>query len=357
SDPRRLASLLADLDLGDAVNRFALLYALQESGREIAESPIRALRFAEEVLARLRREPSGSDDGQPDAERIVPRLALLGQAHVLAGQACNWTSEYERAKAHFEVAYRSFARAGCDEVSFAIVEYHESQRRSFIGRGLEGLVLARRAVATFEALELEDLYARAKATEGLALSKLGRPEDAIAAYRVALPVFVRGGLWSNYVGTLNSIGTALHRLGRLDEARREYARALRCVSRERHRSFLAFIRHGLADVLFSAGHYREAALSLAQASRLYYECGLAASALKASLFEIESWARAGDVGRALRRLGVFRADVARHRALDLSIARQIEVALSGQDPDFQRVAELRLQAEGALGERLGEIPA
>ncbi|HSS44306.1 MAG TPA: hypothetical protein VLO07_03105, partial [Thermoanaerobaculia bacterium] len=91
--------------------------------------------------------------------------------------------------------------------------------------------------------------------------------------------------------------------------------------------------------------------------RLYSECGLSASALKASLFEIESWARSGDVVRARRRLEAFRNEVARRRALDPAIARQIEVALSGRDPDFQRVAELRLQAEGALGERLGGIPA
>ncbi|HSS44022.1 MAG TPA: hypothetical protein VLO07_01680, partial [Thermoanaerobaculia bacterium] len=259
SDPRRLVGLLADLDLGDAVGRFALLYALQESGREIAESPVRALRFAEEVLARLRRDPSGSDASNPDAERIVPRLALLGQAHVLAGQACIWTCEYEKAKAHLEVAYRSFARAGGDEVSFAVVEHLESQRRSFIGKGREGLLLARRTARTFHALGLEDMYARAKVAEGLALFCLGKQEEAVAAYRVALPVFERQGVWNNYVGALNSVGTSLQKLGRVNEARREYALALKRLLRERHRSFLAFLRHGLADVLFSAGHYRDAA--------------------------------------------------------------------------------------------------
>ncbi|MGH9317874.1 MAG: hypothetical protein ACRD1P_12305, partial [Thermoanaerobaculia bacterium] len=168
-DPRRLASLLADLDLGDAVNRFALLYALQEAGREIAGSPVQALRFAEEVLVRLRREPSGSDAAHPVAERVVPGLALLGQAHVLAGQACIWTREFEKSRSHLEIAYRAFAPGGGDEVSLATVEHLESQRRSFTGRGREGLLLARRAAATFEALGLEDLFARARVAEGLAL--------------------------------------------------------------------------------------------------------------------------------------------------------------------------------------------
>ncbi len=354
-DRRRLVAILASLSLSDHANRFALLYALQEAGRQIAESPVRTLLFAEEALARLREEPAAPD--ATHAEIVVPRMTLLGQVHLLAGQACNWTGGFEKAQSHFQLAYRSFARGGGDEVSLALVEHLESQRRSFTGKGHEGLLLARRAVATFEALSLEDLYARAKVAEGNALFQLGRQEEAVAVYRVALPVFERQGLWSNYVGALNNIGASLQKLGRLDEARREYARALKRLSRERHRSFLAFVRHGLADVLFSAGHYREAALSLAQATRLYADCGLFAGSLAASLFEVESWARSGDLVRARHRLEIFRGQVARHGALDPSVARQIEDALSGNHPDFEKITDLRQHAKGILNERLGATPA
>jgi tetratricopeptide (TPR) repeat protein len=356
-ESKRLADVFSEMSLSEASHRFALLYALQESGRQIASSPVRSLRFAEETLARLRRAPFGPEAIEQETERIVPRLALRAQAHLLAGQACNWTKEFDRARSHLELAYRSFARGGGDEVSLAIVEYTESQRRSFIGRGSEALSLAFRAAATFQEVGLEDLLARARVAQGLALFDVGRQEEAIAVYRDALPIFERHNLWSNYVGTLNSIGASLARAGRLDEARREYARALRRLSRERDRSFVAYIRHGLADVLFAAGRYREAAISLGQASRLYRGSGLVASALIASLFEVESWARHGDLPRARHRLDLFLAEAARNGALDGSVVREIDAALCGSHPDLERIADLRQETEGILQKRLGLAPA
>lgn len=349
---------LTTLSLSDPTHRFALLYALQQAGLQIAESPVRMLRLGEETLAMLRRQaPARSAGLDPDAERIVPRLTLLAQSHLLAGQACMWTSEFERAEAHFAVAYRSFARAGWDEVTLAQVEHLESQRRAFTGRGEEALVLARRAAATFEAREMEDALARARQAEGLALFDLGRQEEAVEAYRFALPIFKRRNLWSNYVVALNSIGTSLLKMGRFDEARREYAHALRRLSRDENRPLLAAIRHGLADILFSAGRYREAAMSLSRASRTYSECGLLARSLTASLFEIESWARAGELGRARHRLEIFRVDVARCGALDPSVTQQIADALAGNHPDLEALDGLRQQSEEVLHQRLGGMPA
>lgn len=354
SGGRSLESLLSEAALAETANRFAILYALQESGRRIAEGPLRSLTLADQTLARLRREPFGDF---VEAEWVVPRAVLRGQAHMLAGQACNWTKEFERARAHLALAYRSFGRGGADPVSLAMVEYHESQRRSFLGEGREALVLARRSAATFEELGLEDLLARARVAEGMAFFGLGEHESALASYAAALPVFERLGLWSNYVGTLNNVGSSLARLGRLDQARREYARALRRLSREHHPSWVAFIRHGLADVLFSGGRYREAAISLSQASRLYSECGMVARSLNASLFEIESWACHGDLTRAQHRLDLFLAEVAEHRALDESVTREIAQALEGRHPDLERIAEVRQRAEGILFERLGSSSA
>jgi tetratricopeptide (TPR) repeat protein len=347
-DPRRLTAALGRLSLSDAGDRYALLYALQEAGQRIAESPVRARRFAEEALTQLRhRDAAGHGAEDAAVERMVPQLGLLGQAHLLAGQACNWMGEYEVAQTHLQLAYQSFARGG-DEVSLALVEIFESQRRFFVGHGEEALVLARRAAATFEAYGLEDTLARARGSEGMALLRLGRAEEALEAYRGALAVFEGRSLWSNYVGMLNNVAVCLVELGRLDEARREYARALRRLSRKEHRSFLAFIRHGLAEVLFAAEHYREAARSLAHARRLYDECGLRANVLTAWLFEAESWARSGDLARARDALEACRGRIAKDRSLDPSVARQVEKALSGLDPDFRNIAQLRQQAEAIL---------
>jgi tetratricopeptide (TPR) repeat protein len=351
--PEALAGRLEELRFSDVSHRFALLYALQEAGLQIAQSPPRAARLAQETLSRLEREPLTAEPD--DAERIVPGLLLRGQAHLLAGQAGIWTREFERAGSHLELAYRSFARAG-DEINLASVEQVESQRRSFLGRGAEALALARRAERTFEALGLDDLSARARAAQGIALFALGRFDEAAAAYRRALPVFERRELWSNYVGALNNLGATLVAAGRLDEARREFARALRRASRDRDRSFLAYIRHGLADTLFAAERYREAAIALHQAARLYADCGLVASALLASLHEIESWGRDGDMERAEHRWELLTERIGHYRALDSSITAEIEESLR-ERPDLEKVVHLRREADRILRDRLSSVPA
>ncbi len=347
SDPRALAALLSTLSLDGARDRFALLYALQEAGPRIAESPVRTLRLAEAALERLRRDAAEQRSG--DADAVVPRLAIVAQAHTLAGQACNWTSEFLRAGSHLRIAYRSFSEIG-DEIGLATVEHLESQRRFFLERPQEALTLALRARRTFHALGLEDMRARSSVAVGIALYRLGGHEKALRIFREAAAVFEKRALWSNYINCLNNIGACLQQTGRLDEARQEYARALRRFPRNEARS-LAFLRHGLAEVLFCAGRYREAALSVSRAVRLYAGLNLSARALTASLLEIESWARSGDLARARHRLEIFQIEVRRHGGLDPAITAEIERALSGAHPDFARVAELRRQAQAQF-ERL-----
>jgi tetratricopeptide (TPR) repeat protein len=348
-----LESELASLNFSDATHRFGLLYALQESGRQIAENPARFFASAMLVLDCLRKQAA---DSTLEMERFVPMKSLLGQAHHLAAQACLWTREFDKAESHLRLAYRFFGEDG-DEFSIAATELLESQRRALAGYSAEALVLARRSRTTFESLGQDDYVARSEVAEGLSLSGLGRLEDAIGAYRRALPVFEQQGLWSNYVGAVNSTGTALAKLGRLSEAKREYARAFRHVSHEHHRAYLAPLRHSLAEVLFLSGRYREAAVSLARARRLYAELRLLGYALKAALLEIECWARAGDLARARQRLETFKAEVFELGALDPSIARGIDEALSGGDPDLKRFSDLRTEAGEALDERLSDRPA
>lgn len=348
-----LKRLLADLFLAESTDRLALFYALQGAGRRIGEGPLRMLRFSEEALSLLRGEASSKGAEEEEAELVVPLLALRAQAHTLAGKACLWTGDFEVARTHFELAYRSFGRSTADEVSLAGVELHESQRRSFTGNATEGLLLARRAVATFEALGLEDDGARAQSVVGLALQFLGRYEEAVEVLRRAMAIFERKALWIDYEAAVNTRGTALSKLGRLDEARRDYARALRRISRDKNDPRLAYIRDGLAGLLFSAGRFREAALSFAQSTRMFENGGSVANSLTASLFEIESWARTGDRSRAQHRLEIFRNRVARLGVLDPSVSKEIEEALSGANPNLERIAELRERASGLMRERFG----
>jgi tetratricopeptide (TPR) repeat protein len=351
ASPEELASVLSGLTLSDLSLRFGLLYALQETGLEIAESPVRALGLARAALDRLATESAGSPT---PAERVLPLQTLAAQAHLLAGQGRTWSGELDKAHEHFERAYEYCGAATGDEISLAIVELSESQRRAFAGDPGAGLPLATRARETFADLGLEDYEARARVAEGTCLSKVERWEEALEAFRSACLVFQKSQLWSNYVGAVNSLGGCLMLLGRLDEARREYARALRVVSRERHAAWVGYIRFGLANVLFQAGRYRDAALAFMQVSRLFRDLGNTANALSASLYEIESWALCGESGRAARRFEIFRADVARHDALDPAIVRQLEEALSGGDANLEEVARLRESAGQMLRERLLE---
>jgi tetratricopeptide (TPR) repeat protein len=150
------------------------------------------------------------------------------------------------------------------------------------------------------------------------------------------------------VSAVNCIGVCLVEMGKLDEARREYAKALKRLSRDRHRGLVGYVRHGLAEVFFAAGRYKEAALSLTQANRIYAECGMTQQALMASLLEIESWARSGDLGRARHRLEIFEVEAAKQTTLDPTVVHRVREALAGAAPDFQRIAELRQGADRHL---------
>ena len=347
--PEELAQHLGGLSLADPASRYLLLYAPEAMACRLVDEPANCLRFAEEMLARLRSESSSGPSSE--AETMVPLAILAGQAHLLAGQTSNWTGELEKGRQHLEAAYESFSESS-DEVRLALTEYHESQRRSFAGKPAEGLLLIRRAVRTLEIYGIEDFVARARVAEGIALSQLGRDEEAVACFRAVAPVFESHGLWKNYVSAVNSLGTSLGRLGRLAEARREYSRALKKVSREKYPALLAFTRHGLASLLFSAGRYAEAAKAFGQAGALFQDLHQVGDAMLSWLYEIESWARSGDAARALHRLEIFRAEVDRREALDPFIVRQLGEALSGREPDFEKAAELRRRAEEMLRENL-----
>jgi tetratricopeptide (TPR) repeat protein len=212
-------------------------------------------------------------------------------------------------------------------------------------------VLVRRARGTFTDLDLEDYVARAFVVEGLALYALDRDEDAVRAYRKALPTFERLGLWSNYVGALNSIATSLSRLKRHDDARREYARALRHFSVEEHRYWQGYLRLGLAEALVAGGRFRQAAVSAGRAAKVFDDSNLRAQYLISLLLEIESWARCNDLARARHRLQLFWIEAERDGRLDRAIIDALSRALSGANPAFEELPHLRELAGNQIQER------
>jgi tetratricopeptide (TPR) repeat protein len=346
--------VLPQLSLDVASHRYALLYALQEAGRQSAENPIRIKDFARHTIDWLRRQRSAGENDS--AERMVPKLTLRAHAHMLLAIASLWTKEFSRARSHLVVAYRSFG-SSAQETSLALVELNEAQRRALTGEGSSALALARRARETFEAQGMEDYAARARVAEGLAHSMLEEPEEALEAFRSALPVFERHGLWSNYVGALNNAATFLTSLGRFEEARRDYARALRRLSREHHLYWIGYLRIGFAEVLFAAGRFAQAAAAASRAEGVFEDAGLRAHQLIAMLLEVESWARHGSLERARGRLEVFWKEIARDGALDPRVRQELADALSGANPDYQAISGLRRQIDEMLRQRYGSSPA
>lgn len=350
--PEDVSAIVSTLDVKRSDHRFALFYALQEAGRRSAESPFGARTLAEDAIRWLRTGAVRTETpGEVLAERLVPRLLLRAQARLLLGIACLWAKEFSRAAGHLLMAYRAFARAGGDATSLAIVEMCESQRRALADEGGTALLLARRCRVTFEELGLEDMTARAMVAEGMAFNALGRQDEAVAAYLSAIPVFERNGLWSNYVGGLNNAASALLRCGRIEEAKRLFAKALRRFSQDRHRYWLGYIRVGLAEALFAAGHFQDAAVSAARAARVFSEASLRPHALIAMLLEVECWARCGSLERARRRLALFWTEVRKDKSLDAAVVHELSVALSGADSTYQKLSSLRRQVSDLIQER------
>ena len=347
-----LRAALSTLDLLALRDRYGLGYALDEALYNMVDGPSRWARFGrastETVLA-ARADGRALD---APAERAYPLDDLLGLSLLVEGTACNWTGEFLRGGRDLRRAYGAFARGSVSERRLASVELAESQRRAFLDRAEEALHLAERARATFQALGMEDEAARAAAAHAIALSYLGRDDDAVADFRSILPVLASHGRWNTYVSALNGLGTCLLNLGRLGEARREYARALRLVGRDARPAVHAFVRANLARTLFEGKRYSEAARAFDEAARHYSAQGAKADELTMGLLGVEALARSGDPVRARAIASRLSDELKALGAADPDLLESLEAALGGDLPDVDLLETLRTRAQEQISERL-----
>jgi tetratricopeptide (TPR) repeat protein len=347
-----LREALAALDLLALRDRYGLGYALDDALYNMVDGPARWARFGRastEFVLEARADGRALD---APAERAYPLDDLLGLSLLVQGTACNWTGEFLRGGRDLRRAYGAFARGSVSERRLASVELVEAQRRAFLDRAEEALHLADRARGTFQALGLEDEAARAAGAHALALSYLGRDEEALAEFRGALPALAEAGRWNTYVSFLNGVGVCLLRLGRVHEARREYALALRKVSREARPAVHAFVRANLARTLFRGGRYDEAARAFGSAASMFEAQGSLVDHLAMGLFRVEALARAGNGPAARSLLLSLQQTVREQDAIDGDVLASLEEILSGETVDFDLLATLRARAENQIEERL-----
>ena len=343
-----LKAALAALQLDVPRDRYTVLSALQVSGVRIGESPERALALASSALARLDPPVGPASQDARLAERLVPLKLLAANAHLLAGQACNWTGEYDRGGWHLLAAWNLFPAVGATEFELALVEMQESQRRGFSSLPAEALALARRAARTFDEFGQDEWKARAGVAVGMALVGLERYDEAIVKYRGALVAFRKLRLWSPYATTLSSLGGALRLMGRLDDARREYERGLRQVARIDVPASAVFVFGNYAALLHASGHFVEAAQQFRRAADMAATHGLLLDHLLCHLRRVESLACGGDREGALEAFSGFQEEVTDRKALDAGLVRAFGNCLAGADPDFETLSQICEEAEGYL---------
>lgn len=342
-----LVEALEGLDGESLADRYGLCFALDAARQFMAESVPRWLGFALAALKRLEGFPDAANIA-PEIERAVSSADLEARARVLSGFALLWTGDYEQSGKDLEAAYRLHALGAAAESSFAVVEMYESQRRSFLDRPREALILADRARSTFELLGLEVEMARSQISKGLALATLDRNEEAIAEFKASMPLFAKAGFWNAYASAVSNIGASLVAMGRIDEARRQYATAMRAVAGRP--AIFAFLRFNLALLLLQGGKFNEAASAFQAAASLFSDQGSRTDSLCAELYQIEALARGGDTVRASELLDLFRERSA-ELELEPETLNALEDALRGVSHDPLELSVLREKAEGAVRSR------
>jgi tetratricopeptide (TPR) repeat protein len=350
-----LREALAALDLLALRDRYGLGYALDEALVSMVDGPSHRARFgraSRETVLEAKEAPRSSD---APAERAYPLDDLLGLSLLLEGAACNWSGDFPLGGRMLRRAYGAFARGSASARRLAGVELVESQRRTFLHRATEALRLADRARRTYEALGMEDEAAKARGGRAMALSYLGRDEEAVVELRRVLPVLAEHERWNTYVTGLNAIGTCLLNLGRLDEARREYARALRLAGRKARPAVHAFIRANLARTLFEGKRFAEAARAFEEAARHFSAQGAMADELTMYLFRVEALARSGAIEKARSVAVPLFEEVRRLGAADHDLLESFEAALKGDLPDLDLLESLRDRAEEQISERLRRV--
>ncbi len=352
-----LGGLLGRLSFSELGDRYGLRFALEEAPRRVAEGAIRYRALADLSLERLACEPVRPFHRIPvremtEAEFACPLAEVMARASLLDGVICNWTGEYDRGQRSFLEAWNGFANSATSELPLAVVELHESQRRTFSGDPSGGLILARRSLETCEEMSSEVDVARAQFAIGVAMGALDRHAEALEPLRRAADTWAALGLWNGYGSAINCLGSSLLELGRLDDARREYARALKVTTKGNRPGNRAFLTQSLGRLMFRSGDYKRASAAFRTGAELFGRLGMVSDEAVLGLHLAECLARMGKTQAARACVQDVEEKLGQVPGLDPAILRELRVQLSGEAPDFEVINALRSRAEEAIRLRI-----
>ena len=336
-----------------AVRKIAEREALEEAPRRVAEGAARYRPLADLSLERLDREPVRPFHRIPvremtEAEFACPLAEVVARASLLDGVICNWTGEYDRGGRSLLRAWNGFADGAASELPLAVVELHESQRRTFSGDPSGGLILAQRSLKTCEETQSEVDAARARFAIGVALGALDRHEEALELFRKAADDLADLGNWNAYGSAISCLGSSLLELGRLDDARREYARALKVTTKGNRPGNRAFLTQSLGRLMFRSGDYKRAAAAFQTAAEFFGKLGMVSDEAVLGLHLAECLVRIGKTQAARACVRDVEEKLRHVLGLDPAILRELRIQLSGEKPDFEVISALRDRAEEAI---------
>ena len=285
---------------GNPARGFTLLYACQKGNAFVVQDPLRARELARAVFE----EAKSLMDANTEARLATPapRESVQAEAKLLESQAQNQLGYAIEARAAATEAREFFRASGDMGFGLALADYYEGSAAGFAKDYVAGERLLKKALKVFAEFGQDSLMARAEAALGTLYLQRGDEARALSYFDHAIDLFDVAEDARFVAASLTNRAMALSRLGRLDEARTAYARALSQARKLQLQGFLVAIRSGLAQIDIQRHEYGRALRAFQDLSRDERAVGWTQQAFFADLYAAECLGRLGrdeEMGEAI----------------------------------------------------------
>jgi tetratricopeptide (TPR) repeat protein len=287
------------LDLDGAVCRLAAAHVLEEA---VAADPSRHLAgFAAKIAER--------DAMGGEAEVVLPGAQLRALAQLVLGNWLLFAGRPDEAAAEFNAAWAALGAFDAPEHLCAWAEVGESLRRSYVGRAVEGRLLAERALETFERYGLGRGVLRARHARAVALYTASEFREAHREFRAAIRSKDATGL--DRARSVSGAAFCLAARGRFHDAAKEYSRVRRRLRGEGAQAEQYLLQAEMKAATGTAGRWHAlrdglAAFPLPEAGGAFHARETAAGIVKGAADE-----GASGLDKAKELLGKIEADPSR----------------------------------------------